>query len=275
MTVWAAYKLMKTVGRFTTIPDFYEWRRDYYTKLPMPGRQVYVPNNSDTAKDNLAAAVRALGYVGRLEDFFDVPDQQFKTDYVELTVKQKVRIKEMSIEFPEPIVRVGKKHQIENGVLAGDEYSAPEFFENQKIEKILDYALEFPRMVIFAKYRAQIIQIQNALEKAGVHTWTLTGDTVDRGGVIKQANELDGVLIVQAQISAGWEVPLTPVMIFASRTHSFVDYDQALGRIQRANNIKKNLYISLVVRGGVDDAVDRSLINKCDFNERIYADTEV
>ncbi len=272
MTVWAAAKVL---GRLDLTGDFFTFRREFYTKLPMPGRQVYVAKSDSATKDKLAKIVRQLGYVGRLEDFFDVPEQTFRTDYVELTAKQKARIKEMRTEYPEPIVRVGKKHQIENGVLAGDEFNAPESFENAKTAKILEYAMEFPRMVVFAKYSAQIAAIQEALTKAGYFTWTLTGETKDRGGVIKQANEMDGILICQAQISAGWELPNTPVMIFASRTHSFVDYDQALGRIQRANAIKKNLYIHLVVKGGVDDAVDKSLQNKCDFNERIYSEQDV
>jgi hypothetical protein len=63
-------------------------------------------------------------------------------------------------------------------------------------------------------------------------------------------------------------------MIFASRTYSFVDYDQALGRIQRVNNIKHNLYISLVVKDGVDEAVDKALAGKQDFNERLYAEQQ-
>jgi predicted helicase len=75
---------------------------------------------------------------------------------------------------------------------------------------------------------------------------------------------------VQAQISAGWELPECPVMVFASRTYSWVDYEQAIGRIQRVNNIKKNLYINLVVKGGVDEAIDKSLLNKKDFSERVY-----
>lgn len=250
--------------------DFYKFREEFYTRLPMPGREVWSPKRSSAVKDKLANLVRSIGHVGRLEDFFDVPEQTFKTIYVELTPKQKARIKDLPLEYPDPLVLLGKRHQVENGVLAGDEFNEPEEFENAKIEKILDLAAEFPRMIVFAKYKAQIAQIQAALTKEKYHTWTLTGETKDRGGVIKQAGELDGVLIVQAQISAGWEVKPTPVMVFASRSYSYVDYVQGLGRIQRADAIKKNLYINLVVKDGVDEAVDEALTNKQDFDERLY-----
>lgn len=265
MAVWAAAQLL---GKKL---DYFKFRAAFYTRLPMPGREVWAPKRDSKEKDALAKLVRSIGYVGRLEDFFDVPELPPKVEYIPLTAKQIARIKDMPQEYPEPIVRVGKRHQIENGVLAGDEFSAPEEFENGKIERILELASEFPRMVIFARYKAQIAAIQKALTKEGYCTWTLTGDTKDRGGVIRQANELDGVFIAQAQISAGWELPRTPVMIFASMSYSFVDRIQAEGRIQRVNNIKKNLYIDLVAKGEtVDKAVLSAIRDKKDFDERIY-----
>jgi superfamily II DNA or RNA helicase len=270
MTVLAAKWILTGESSITT---FYQFRQEFYTRLPMPGREVWAPRSDSESKDKLAAMVRSLGHVGRLEDFFDVPDQTFKTVYVELTPKQKGRIAHLAMEYPEPIVRIGKRHQIENGCLSGDEFNRPELFSNAKIERIKEYALEFPQMVIFARYRAQIDMLEAELAHDGYKVLTLTGDTKDRGAVLAEANaSAECIFIAQCQVSAGWELPEYPVMIFASRDYSFVNYDQAIGRIQRANNIKKNLYISLVVKGGVDEAVDRALINKQDFNERIFCD---
>ncbi len=147
MTVWGAAKVL---GKDW---NFYEFRDIYYTKLPMPGREVWVPKNDSDTKDRLAKCVQKLGYVGRLEDFFDVPDQSYKTIYLEPTAAQAKRIKELPLEYPDPLVLLGKRHQVENGVLSGDEYSDAETFENQKIEKLEELALEFPKMIVFAKYR--------------------------------------------------------------------------------------------------------------------------
>lgn len=265
MTVWAAGVLL---GRDW---DFDTWRRTFYVRLPMPGREVWVLKHDNETKDKLAKYVRSIGYVGRLEDYFDVPPQTYKTMHVELNDAQKKRMKELAIEYPDPLVLVGKKHQVENGVLNGNEFEAGELFANAKLDKILDLALEFPKIIIFAKYRNQIEQIQSALTKQKYFTWTLTGDTKDRGAVIAQANSCpDGIFIAQAQISAGWELPTFPVMVFASISYSITDRIQAEGRIHRANHLKKNLYITLVARGGVDEAVFKSIENKKDFSERIY-----
>lgn len=265
MTVWAATRLL---GKDF---DFYNWRQTFYVRLPMPGREVYISKDDSETKNKLANVVKAFGYVGRLGDYFDVPDQTYRTIHLELTEDQKKRIKELPMEYPEPIVLLGKKHQVENGVLAGDEFKAPERFKSQKIEKLLELAEEFPRMVIFAKYTAQIAQIASAFDDMARQVFILDGSTKDRGSLIKEANECySGIFIAQAQVSAGWELPEWPVMVFASMSYSVVDRIQGEGRILRANALKKNLYIDLVVKGGIDEAVHESITNKQDFNERIY-----
>ena len=178
------------------------------------------------------------------------------------------------MDYPDPIVRVGRVHQIENGVLGGDEFSADQSFDNQKTEKILEILEEYPKLVIFAKYRLQIAQIEATLRRCDVTVLTLTGDTKDRGEVIKEANSwTEGVIIIQSQVGAGFELPDFPCMVFASNTYSFVDRVQSEGRILRANHLKKNLYIDLIVRGGVDEAVMECLKQKKSFDERIYAET--
>ena len=267
LTVWGAGVLLGKIPK--NLMSFLSFRNDFYTKLPMPGRDVYAPKRDDSSKNKLADLVKRLGYVGRLEEYFDVPEQTFITKYIELTAAQKARIKELPLEFPDPIVLIGKRHQVENGMLAGNEFVEGEVFDNGKIEKILELAEEFPRMVVFCKYRAQIEQIAKSVTDREV--FILTGDTTDRGTLLSKANAAkNAVFIAQAQISAGWELPEYPVMVFASMTYSFTDRKQAEGRILRANALKKNLYIDLVVKGGIDEAIQKAIQNKCDFDERLY-----
>lgn len=265
MTVWGAAKILGYDW------DFYKFRSAFYIQLPMPGREVWSPKTDDVTKDRLAAAVQKLGYVGRLDDWFDVPAQMYKNEYVDLTPVQKKRIREAKLEWPEPIVQLGKVHQIENGVLSGDEYTASEPFPNEKLNRIFEYHEEFPKMIVFAKYTAQIQSIVTECDKRSIPVLALTGATKDRGELLAKANALDScIFVVQSQISAGWELPSYSLMIFASMTYSVVDRLQAEGRILRANALKKNLYITLITRGGVDEAVAKSIANKQDFSERVY-----
>ena len=265
MCVWGAGRLL---GKNW---NFYEWRQTFYHQLNIPRREIWVPKNDNITKDRLAKSVQSIGYVGRLEDYFDVPDQIYRTVYVDLTTEQKKRIKELPMEYPDPLVLLGKKHQVENGSLKGNEFSDGEYFNNEKIEKIKDFAIEFPKMIVFAKYTAQIIQIGQEMTDMGKKIFILTGSTVDRGSLLSEASKCDNyVFICQSQVSAGWELPNCPVMIYASMSYSITDRIQSEGRIHRANNLKKNLYITLVTRGGIDEAVYKSIENKKDFSERIY-----
>lgn len=266
MTVWAAGKLLGKEW------DFFAWRSTFYVKLPMPGREVWQAKTDSATKERLADAVRKIGYVGRLQDFFDVPEQTFKTFHVDLTDAQKKRIKELPMEYPEPVVLVGKKHQVENGTLGATEFQESEIFESSKIDKLLDLAIEFPRMVVFAKYTNQIAQIREKMTKEGHKVLVLDGSTKDRRSLFLEAITGPGcIFIAQSSISAGWQLPTFPVMVFASMTYSLSDRIQGEGRILRSDNLKKNLYIDLFVKGGVDEAVYDSIINKKDFDERIYA----
>lgn len=275
MTVWGAAKLLGYKW------DFYTFRDTFYARLPVPGREIWAPRKDEKTKDRLAEAVKKIGYTGRLQDWFDVPDQMYKTIHVDLTPRQVARIKEAKLEFPDPLVQVGKRHQIENGVLSGDEFNNSESFPNQKMDVLLDLNLEFPRMVIFARYTSQILQIANTFKKEGKKVLVLEGATKNRGQLIRNANlSEECILVVQCTISAGWELPGPTkeepsfknydCMVFASMDYSLVNRIQGEGRILRASGLKKNLYIDIVARGGVDEAVHKAIINKKSFDERIY-----
>lgn len=265
MTVWAAARLLGYDW------NFYQWREAFYQRLPMPGREVYTQKQTEECKDRLAKAVQGIGYVGRLEIWTDVPDQTFKNDYVNLREGQKKRLKELKLEFPDPIVCLGKRLQVENGVLTGDEYTSAERLPNEKLDRILHYAEEFPRLIIWAKYTGQIQYYYEELAKKKYNVHLLTGTTKNRDTLFKTLKGSEkAILIAQCQISAGWELPEFPTMIFASMSYSVSDRIQAEGRIQRVNNIKKNLYITLIAKDGVDEQVFKCIENKKDFSERVY-----
>jgi hypothetical protein len=115
------------------------------------------------------------------------------------------------------------------------------------------------------------LPIYDILNKEGYNVFTLTGATTHREDLFATLNRSsEAILIAQSSISAGWEWKACPTMIFASRTYNISDYIQGQGRIQRTDAIKKNLYINLITRGGIDEAVNDAIENKRDFSERVY-----
>jgi Helicase conserved C-terminal domain len=251
--------------------NFYNWRDTFMVRLPMPGRaEIWGVKKDSNSKDQLAKAVKSLGFTGKLSDFADVPPQTHIVKHIPLSASQEKRLKEIPMEYPDPIVLVGKQHQIEQGVLKGNEFEKSETFESGKIDAILDLCEQYDKVLVFAKYTEQIELITGASKKSGVPVYTLTGATKDRGALIKEAEASDRCLVVcQSQISAGYELPSFRCTIYASESWSIVDHVQSVGRSLRMNKLAPNLYVYLV-SGKVDKAVRDSIINKKDFDARVY-----
>lgn len=260
--------------------NFFDFRAKYYREIRMGQRRIWIPNKSDELKERLANLVKKFGYTGTLNDFFDVPEQTHKTVYIELGDSQKQALKELSQNEADPLVRRARQRTIENGVLYGKKIESVDsktdkmvsqttLYHSKKIDYILERAIEFPKMLIFANYTAQINEIEKWLKEEGYKVLTLTGQTKDRN-FLKEADKMDECIIVaQSSISSGYELPSFPCVIYASKSWRYVDYEQSLGRVLRANHLKKNLYIHLVVKGGTDEDCHKAIMNGQDFQEKL------
>lgn len=259
MAVWGAARLLGVTY------DFVKFRAAFYTRVNIRGRELWLPKKDSKSKDTLASVVRKIGVTGRLEDWFDVPPQTFKTISVGMTREQEAKVHELGFLYPDPLVRIGKIHQLEQGIFEG------EFIPQNKFEALDDLIEEFGRVLVFCKYTMQINELDAYLKKK-IKTLVLTGATKDRRQLMVDAEKSDRcVVIAQAQISAGYELPSYRCTVFISKSYSYVDWDQALGRTLRANNLQRNLYVTIHA-GEVDEAVTDSVANKKDFSERIYAE---
>ena len=261
--------------------DFREFRDAFYFEARMGGaRRIWLPKKTEEAKQRLANLIQKFGYTGGLTDFFDVPEQTHKVVTVELSDEQKREMKLLSKEEADPLVRRARLRTIENGVLYGKQITElagkvdvlskmTRIFKSEKIPYIVERAQEFPKLLIFANYTAQILEIAKALRKEGHEVSVLNGQTKNRN-FIKEVNDSPKphIIVAQSSISSGYELPTFPCVIYASKSYRYVDYEQSLGRVLRANKLKKNLYIHLVVEGCDKDCHD-SIMSGVDFAERL------
>lgn len=261
--------------------DFYQFRSIYYAEVRMGGtRRIWMPKKTEEIKQRLVDLIKKFGYTGGLNDFFDVPEQTHKTVEIELSKEQKTAVNEMMFLEGDPLVRNARLRTIENGVLYGKKIeeldgktdkmtSETTLFPSKKIDYILERATEFPKLLIFANYTAQIHEIERCLKAEGYTVSTLTGATKDRT-FIKKVNDSPEphIIIAQSSISSGYELPTFPCVIYASKSWRYVDYEQSLGRVLRANHLKKNLYIHLVVKG-CDKKCHDTIISGQDFQEKL------
>lgn len=251
--------------------DFSAFRDVFYFRIPMPGREVWTAKKSNEYKEKLAKVVKSLGYVGRLQDYFDVPEQTFKYIHCPLSDEQIKAIKELPMRFPDPLVLIGKTHQVENGFLIEDPSILPKVFKSSKFDALDDLLEEYDKILVFARYTVQIEQIEAYLSDHKIEVFVLNGKTKDRDLIIQKAEKSGRcVFIAQSQISTGYELPSFRCTIFMSASYSTVDNTQAQGRVLRANALHKNLYVYLH-SGEIDNAVIACLKNHEDFSEILYA----
>jgi hypothetical protein len=269
----------------------YEYFRDtFYIKREKPQPSFvkrppivfYKRNYKDKSlKALLDSYVQELGYTASLDEFDDIPEQTYITDEVEMTPDQIKGVKAMKLVYPDPDIQIGKKFQIENGLLIGNQYEPTKFFKNEKIEKLLDYASQFKKMVVYIRFTDLIHKTRDALIAEGYDVYVINGATENSGEIRKKCEELEEcILIYQAGMTAGYQLPSFPVMVFMTKSNQWVDYEQGVGRIQRGDNLKKNIYIDLLTKpykSSIEDKYLFSADKRChdnvsngqDFNEVI------
>jgi len=271
MKVWAMAKLFGVNWNFEKFREtFYVSRGGYWFS-----------RKDEVTQHRLGLLVQKFGYTGALEDFVDVPEQTHKEVHIDLTKAQKDAIKTLKEEEADPMIQRGRMRTIENGVLYGKDIEdinereakmvkSTTIFPSNKIEYILERAVEFKKLLIFAQYTGQINEIARVLREEGYTVSTLTGKTKDRT-FIKRVDEdpAPHIIVAQSGISAGYELPSFECVIYASKSGEYVHYKQSLGRVLRANKLKKNLYIHLLVKGGADMDCHKSMMIGEDFQEKL------
>lgn len=276
MNVYAIAKL------FGVDWDFWKFRSKYYIERKMGYRSIWIPRTDEKSKNELVALLKRFGTTGQLSDWFDVPPQTQIAKYFPLTKEQDRAIDHLEMTEADPMTKRTKKRQIENGILYTDVVElmsdkediirrGTEYFKCEKMDYILEKAEEFPKMLIFANYTAQVEEIAKRLREKGYNAVTLTGQTKDRKSVVSNMESAkEGILIAQASISEGYELKSVPVAIFASLSNRVLHEIQGRGRLLRSDAIKANLFIYLVTKGGADEEGYKSIRNGKDFQERMY-----
>jgi len=251
--------------------DFRQYKEYFFNMVNM-GRRFPVPVVKKGIEGDIAKLVQKLGSTVSLEDCFDVPEQTFLTEYFDLTREQKRAINALD---DEGIARWTKTHQICGGTLKGDGYVESQSFKSEKMDRVLQLAEEHKKLIIVCRYNYELQEIKKRLGRLKISCSIINGETQDRHAVVRESERRRRhVNLIQASCSEGYELPSFPVMVYYSYDFSLKNYIQMNGRILRANKLKKNVYISLVVKGGIDEDVYKCIQSKKDFDLAIYDNPE-
>lgn len=266
-SVWSIYALAWHLGHEW---NWYKFKNQYFYDVRMGAR--IIPVQRERIEEEVSQMIQKIGSTVKMEDCFDVPEQVFETEYFKMTKEQEKEIKKVSETESVHITRWTKISQILGGHLKGDGYTEDKKIDCDKVERVVELAEENPKMIVVCRYRGEIELIKDTLADKGHYVVVISGDVEDKQSVLDDLKDREQyALIVSSGCSEGWELPECPLMIFYSYGYSLLQYVQIIGRIQRANNLKKNIYLSLIISGTIDEDIFKMVtIKKMDFHLNLY-----
>ncbi len=255
---WNIYQLATLLGHKWNWQTF---SLKFFNQIRMGPR--IIPVAKKGIEKELAKLTKEIASIVNIYDCIDVPLQlHTEPEYFALNASQKKAIKENY--DPVPIVRYTLQHEIENGILIGNEFKKSETYETDKIERIKALCEENKKIAIVCRYNSQI----DALQKALGSTWKkdifiIRGDVKDRDKVTQVAESSErAIVLIQADSAEGYQLPSFPLCVFASQSYSYVKWEQICGRFLRMDKPSRTTFIYLLTEGesvdqGVYDAVKR------------------
>lgn len=173
------------------------------------------------------------------------------------------------------LTKILRLQQITGGFLQPDDGGRPQQVNSGKLdalEQIVDdYVIETgQKLVVFARFRAELEAITAMLERKGLRFGLIYGDIpqADRGQIVQDFQENPETKVFVAQIAtAGLGITLTAAStaVFYSVSYSFSEYEQATARTHRIGQEQKCTYIHLMVENSIDQKVMQALKSKQDI----------
>lgn len=278
---WNLYCLARLIGHEWNYKRF---QQHFFQMVKMGARLVPVKKkviNGRKIEKEIAAYINFLGKSVEIEKCVDMPEKILIEEYFKLTAEQKRAHKEVDEELV--LTRNLKWHQICGGTLHDKEVDLTTgevirdenlFFKSQKLNRVVELCQEHNKIFIVCKYQNEVDYIAETLEKKLKDRTILkfTGkNSAERPEKAKMTDNLsECIVIANAACSAAYETKTVPLMVFYSYDFSLVNYIQMIGRIRRIDNPAPRTYLSLIVKGTIDEAVFETIQNKKDFDAAIY-----
>lgn len=262
---WNIYNLAFYLGHKW---DWQKFNIEFFNQIRMGMRIILVAKKG--CEKRLAELTKKIASVVDIHDVMDVPLQNHcEPEYFSLTKKQEQTIKENY--DPVPIVRYTKQHEIEQGILIGNEYMENQTFPCDKNERILDLVKENPKTALICRYNAQIDVLAGIL--ADYKPFIIRGDVKNRDKVCLEAEKSKkAVVLIQADCAEGYQLPSFEVCVFTSQSYSYVKHEQICGRFLRMDKPSRTTFIYLLTEGdSIDKAIFNSVKRKEDFQINLYA----
>lgn len=241
--------------------------------------------------DELVEKEHSVAYRVTKEECLDLPQQTFINRYVQFTdaeqaIHEQLRKSSfLELETGENVTATTiltmylRLMQLTGGFLTADESTRPKQVNTAKLDALADIVDDYvvdagKKLVIFARFRAEIAAIENLLRLRKIQYGSIYGDVPmeERGKIVDdfQTNPDTKVFVAQIQ-TAGLGITLhaASTAVFYSYDYNYANYAQALARIHRIGQRLPVTYIHLVVDGSIDEKILAALENKEDMAKTV------
>lgn len=241
--------------------------------------------------DELVEKEHSVAYRVTKEECLDLPQQTFINRYVQFTDAEQAIYEQLrkssflELETGENVTATTiltmylRLMQLTGGFLTADESTRPKQVNTAKLDALVDIVDDYvvdagKKLVIFARFRAEIAAIENLLRLRKIQYGSIYGDVPmeERGKIVDdfQTNPDTKVFVAQIQ-TAGLGITLhaASTAVFYSYDYNYANYAQALARIHRIGQRLPVTYIHLVVDGSIDEKILAALENKEDMAKTV------
>ena len=265
---WSVYSYGKLLGKDW---NWFQWFKHFFYQVRMSRRLIPMPKAGMELE--LQSILRRIGTVIDLKDVVDVPDDEDIIETFSLKSVQRTAIKEAF--DPMPIIRYTRQHQIESGTLKGDGYSDTRYIDCDKDKRLLEIAAENDKLIIVCRYLAQMDKYESIFR--GKKIFRISGQERRTASEVAQdaEKELHCIVLIQGDTVAGYSLQSFSVVVFASMSYSFSNYDQMRSRTKNMEKKEGCTYIHLITEGdSIDRAVYDCVKNKQNFSIELFSNNE-
>lgn len=267
--------------------NFYAFRNRYCCMGGFNNKQIIGYRNMD----ELIKKEYSVAYRVTKEEALDLPETVFKTVNIEFEPKEKKLYDQLKkdsfaelenggqITATTVLTKLLRLQQLTGGFLVADDTTKPELVSEGKINALEDIIDDYvtgegKKLVIFARFRAELDIIEKLIKKKKIQYGMIYGDIPqnERGDIVKDFQENPDTKIIVCQIQcAGLGITLTAAStcVYYSVDFNYANYAQSLARIHRIGQKNKCLYIHLTVKGTVDEKVLKALAAKEDLAKTV------
>lgn len=282
--LWSQYRFLdKSV--FGT--NFYAFKNKYCVMGGYSNHQI----TGYRYMDDLIKKEHSIAYRVTKDECLDLPEQTFQNLYVDFNKKERafydsVRragIAELeggkTITAATVITKLLRLQQITGGFISSDENRKPERVNTAKLDALEDILDDYvitagKKLVIFARFRAEIDAIEKLLKNKEIKYGCIYGDVPlkERSGIVNGFQNYPETKVFLAQLqTAGLGITLhaASAAVFYSMDFNYANYTQATARIHRIGQKHPCTYIHLMVKNTIDDKVLKAIQNKDDMAKSV------